>query len=194
MLGHQQYKCHTWAYCATVAAIRMRSATRFCGILNDGIWRTKEILMHIYSNKLVMNIYQIIWSSVCLLMQTHWYARDRCNIGYPPETHLKFISRESSFIQNHDDVIKWKHFPRYWPFVRGIHRSSHKGQWRGALMFSLIWAWINGWVNNRQTGDLRRHRAHHDVIVKHPCQFWNRFKNLYSVLCMIPKRFDDDVY
>ena len=24
---------------------------------------------------------------------------------------------------NYDDVIKWKHFPRYWPFVRGIHRS-----------------------------------------------------------------------
>ena len=37
---------------------------------------------------------------------------------------------------------KWKHFPHYWPFVRGIHRSPanspHKGQWRGALMFSLI--------------------------------------------------------
>ena len=24
---------------------------------------------------------------------------------------------------DHDDVIKWKYFPRYWPFVRGIHRS-----------------------------------------------------------------------
>ena len=23
----------------------------------------------------------------------------------------------------HDDVIKWKHFPRNWHFVRGIHRS-----------------------------------------------------------------------
>ena len=23
----------------------------------------------------------------------------------------------------HDDVIKWKHFPRYWPFVRESHRS-----------------------------------------------------------------------
>ena len=23
----------------------------------------------------------------------------------------------------HDDIIKWKYFPRYWPFVRGIHRS-----------------------------------------------------------------------
>ena len=43
---------------------------------------------------------------------------------------------------NHDDVTKWKHFPRYWPFVRGIHRSPvnspHIGQWRGAFMFSLI--------------------------------------------------------
>ena len=24
---------------------------------------------------------------------------------------------------SHDDVIKWKHFSRYWPFLRGIHRS-----------------------------------------------------------------------
>ena len=24
---------------------------------------------------------------------------------------------------HHDDVINWKHFPRHWPFVRGIHRS-----------------------------------------------------------------------
>ena len=69
----------------------------------------------------------------------------------------------------HDDVIKWKHFPRYWPFMRGIHRSPvnspHKGQWRGALMFSLICTWINSWVNNREAGYLRRHRAHYDVIV-----------------------------
>ena len=31
-------------------------------------------------------------------------------------------SHRTSFDQ-HDDVIKWKHFPRNWPFVRGIHRS-----------------------------------------------------------------------
>ena len=68
-----------------------------------------------------------------------------------------------------DDVIKFKHFPRHWPFVRWIHRSPvnslHKGQWRGAFMFSLICAWINLWVNNREAGDLRRYRAHYDVIV-----------------------------
>ena len=54
----------------------------------------------------------------------------------------------------HNDVNKWKHFPRYWPFVRGIHRSSvispHKGHWRGVLIFSLICDWINSWVNTRE--------------------------------------------
>ena len=59
-----------------------------------------------------------------------------------------------------------KNFPRYWPFVRRIHRSPvnspHKG---GALKFTLICACINTWVNNGEAGDLRRHRAHHDAIV-----------------------------
>ena len=35
----------------------------------------------------------------------------------------------------------------------------------GALKFSLICAWTNGGVNNRDAGDLRRHRAHYDVAV-----------------------------
>ena len=64
------------------------------------------------------------------------------------------------FLWQHDDVIKWQHFPRYWPFVR-----PHKGQWHGALMFSLICVSINDWVNTREAGDLRRYRTHYDVIV-----------------------------
>ena len=32
-------------------------------------------------------------------------------------------------------------------------------------MFPLICVWINGWVNNREAGDLRSYRTHHDVIV-----------------------------
>ena len=30
-------------------------------------------------------------------------------------------------------------------------------------MFSLISAWTNSWINNRDAGDLRRHRTHYDV-------------------------------
>ena len=85
---------------------------------------------------------------------THW--------GHLMHMHIYLVD-------HHDDVIKWKHFPRYWPFVRRIHRSpvnsAHKGQWRGALMFSLICARINGWVNTSVACDLRRHQAHCDVII-----------------------------
>ena len=75
------------------------------------------------------------------------------------------------------DVIKWKHFPRYWPFVRGMHRSPvnspHKGQWRWAVMFSMICPWLKGCINNGEAGDLRRQRLHYDVTVmtfEHPVQ------------------------
>ena len=87
-------------------------------------------------------------------------------------------SQSTSVFTYHDDVIKWKHYPRYWPFVWGIHRSPvnspHKGQWCGALMFSLICAWINGWVNNREAGDLRRQRTHCDATVMFSSLFFLR--------------------
>ena len=66
----------------------------------------------------------------------------------------------------HDDVIKWKHFPRNWPFVRGIHRSIPRTKASDAELWCfLICVWINDWVNNREAGDLRRYRGHYDVIV-----------------------------
>ena len=87
---------------------------------------------------------------------------------HPLTQHIHWI-RHPFHLRYHDDVIKWKHLPRYWPFVQGIHRSPvnslHKGQWHGALMFSLICVWINHWVNNREAGDLRCCLAHFDVIV-----------------------------
>ena len=33
------------------------------------------------------------------------------------------VAEHIHYVHQHDDVIKWKHFPRYWPFVRIIHRS-----------------------------------------------------------------------
>ena len=76
-------------------------------------------------------------------------------------------------VSTHDDVTKWKHFPRYWPVLSGIHRSPvdspHKAS--DAEPWYFIWsAWTNGWANNRDAGDLRRHRAHHDVTVMKPLQ------------------------
>ena len=65
-----------------------------------------------------------------------------------------------------------KKFPRYWHFVREIHRSPvgspHKGQWREAQQ--------TGKANNPGAGDLGRHRGHYDVIVMlstNPCRDFN---------------------
>ena len=95
------------------------------------------------------------------------------NVLVVQELHKYDVGLLMHKYHHHDDVIKWKHFPRYWPFVRGIYRfpvnSPHKGQWRGALMFSLICARINGWVKNREASDLRRHRTHYDVIAMIVC-------------------------
>ena len=99
-------------------------------------------------------------------VKQHWSTCWKLTCSKPQQSVTK---REPRVVMKHDDVIKWKHFPRYWPFVRGIHRSPvnspHKGQWRGALMFCLICVWINDWVNNREAGDLRRHLEHYDVSV-----------------------------
>ena len=121
----------------------------------------------------------IHWTEECC----HW--TDACH-----DMEMFFISL-ALCEGNHDDVIKWKHFPHYWPFVRGIHRSPvnspHKGQWPGALIFTLICARINGWVNNREAGDLRRHRAHYDVTVMIP----DGFPHKGSVLQNFDVSFND---
>ena len=114
-------------------------------------------------------------------MRLKWMCETCSNLGQGIQTHIlveggleQYLRSTAStqFMTNmtsHDDVIKWKHFPHYWPFVRGIHQSlvnsPHKRQWRGDLMFSLICARINGWVNNREAGDLRCHVVHYDITV-----------------------------
>ena len=104
----------------------------------------------------------------------------------PPLIHVRV---NLCVYPEHDDVIKWKHFPRNLPFVRGIHRlpvnSPHKGQWREALIFPLICAWITGWLNNGDAGDLRRHRAHYDVIEMKTHLFFLSFSSLHNRPCVI---------
>ena len=56
------------------------------------------------------------------------------NIKMPARYILSSVRFEATVC--HDDVIKWKHFPPYCPFVMGIHRLPvdfrDRIQWRGA--------------------------------------------------------------
>ena len=101
----------------------------------------------------------LIFTSICLYNTIHhYYCRH----------DLHFVLLCCGFL-HHDDVMKWKHFQCYWPFVWGIHwspvNSPHKVQWCRALIFSLIFILTNGWVHNWDACDLRCHRSHYDVTV-----------------------------
>ena len=102
----------------------------------------------------------ILWNKMAMFHRSLWIAFLQIS-----STHHWMCGKHTS----HDDVIKWKYFPRYWPFVQAIHRSpvnsTHKGLWRRTLVYSLTCAWMNDCVNNRKAGDLRRQRAHYEVTV-----------------------------
>ena len=102
-----------------------------------------------------------------LIIITRIFKPDFRLVGSAATSQIKRHARKS--LLTHDDVINGNIFRVSGLFVRGIHwspvNSPHKGQWLGALIFSLICAWINGLVKNCEAGNLRRHRAHYDVIV-----------------------------
>ena len=58
--------------------------------------------------------------------------------------HLCFVVKVWEILSSrytwHDDVIKWKHFPRYWPFVRGIHRWIPRTKDGDAELWCFLWS------------------------------------------------------
>ena len=81
---------------------------------------------------------------------------------------LPYLSERNAEELWHEDVIKWKHFPRYWSFAWGIHRSWVNSPQRPVTrsfdaFFDLR---LNKRLSyDREAGDLRRHCAHYDVTV-----------------------------
>ena len=116
------------------------------GLLLTGPLATNfsEILIEIIIfsfNKMRLKVSSAKWRPFCPGLNV--LKESRPSAGHVQATCIDtYIARSQYKVLSHDDVIKWKHFPRYWPFVRGIHRSPvnshHKGQWRGALDF--LWS------------------------------------------------------
>ena len=106
---------------------------------------------------------------------------------------ITWIVWEMMIASKHDDIIKWNHFPCYWPLCREF--TGH--QWipctkaSDAELWCFLWSapelWINSWVNNREAGDLRHHHAHHDIIVIKIRQNRNYmciFHGIYYISCI----------
>ena len=92
------------------------------------------------------------------------------------QTRWQLISCLRSFTGPHDDVIKWKHFPRYWPFVREIHRwpvVSHHIKANDAELWCFLWSATEQTV---------------EQTIKTPV-IWHAIARIIpSLQCMIPYR------
>ena len=67
-------------------------------------------------NILFKQVSEILWNRAALENST-------LQCLYKAVDFLQYPHKKAPHRSVHDDVIKWKHFPRNWPFVRGIHRS-----------------------------------------------------------------------
>ena len=112
--------------------------------------------------------YHKTWSSLCRQMSNHPTVPQQRQCKLYIASHVRHDCFKPFF-----EYRWWRHemetFSALLTLCAGnspvTGKSPHSGQWRGALMFSLICVWKNGWVNNRNSGDLRRHRVHYDVTV-----------------------------
>ena len=79
---------------------------------------------------------------------------DKIRFIGPKSTHWPALVSYFDLVALHDDVIKWKHFPRNWPFVRGIHRS----RWipRTSASDAELWCFfdllLNKWLSKQPWG------------------------------------------
>ena len=108
-------------YCTTHLAISDRVV--MC------LGSTQHVHVHVYN--------VIVWQAM-----HHCYRNNSKGYGYdrPAANHTKHN-------KSHDDIIKRKHFPRYWPFVRNIHRSPVKFSKR-----PVTWGfWYFLWSTSEQT-------------------------------------------
>ena len=100
-----------------------------------------------------------------------WYKCDAKLLWYIRTLH--------KLMPEHDDVIKWKHFPRYCPHVRGIHRSVTR-RFNNFFDVRLNKPFKNG----GGAGDLRLHDVNvtspswiSAVYIKPKIKFWHMYVN-----------------
>ena len=108
------------------------------GQLTNRIWNSVKILSALVWNMLNWSQRIFAHHNSYIVMTCAKFCCDQLNMLMLWRRALQIFI----WFPIHDDIIKLKHFPHYWPFMQGIHQSPvnspHKGQWRRALMFSLI--------------------------------------------------------
>ena len=120
-----------------------------------------------------------------------WSLWRQCNVLKQCWTCYGLDSNDKKYIEHgikiqnvsRNDVMKWKRFPHYWPFVRGLNRwiPLTQGKCCRAVIFYLMLAWTNCWKSSQFDSDLGFPGAHSNISRK--C-IWN-FLCKFPVSCLV---------
>ena len=126
-----------------------------------------------------------VWISYELLMNFIWNAINFIDVKFirsSYELHVEFKWTSHEFHMKLNQIYWYEftcssyeiHVQQNWwnQIFDNIHGGPDVVQ-PFPLQFSLICAWIYAWIKNREAGNLRRHRAHYDVIVMTVCSISN---------------------
>ena len=135
---HNNLRCHQWRQIGIIAFLVFYN----CRKQKDSITMPEWLIGWDFFKISSAILNDVMW----LINVTQDHFKSNENGHYNDVTMSTIASPITSltivYSTVYSGVIKWKHFPRYWSFVRTIHRppvnSPYKGQWRGALMFYLI--------------------------------------------------------
>ena len=152
--GVDQRKYQSFASLAFVRGIRQLPMNfPHKGRVTRNMFPFDDVTMHFWNTCSVTDFYRQVLRKLECIKATCAILHYNNSIGSALEL-LQFCAKPSilsnyimmswhrnafSIAGPHDDVIKWKHFPRYWTFGRGIHwspgDSPHKSQWRELYVF-----------------------------------------------------------
>ena len=116
---------------------------------------------------IVTHVSEILWFWCRILIQLPFWTKLLMTFNHGSRTiRLNSLSPCQNMMTSSDGDIFRVTGPMYGEFTghRWIpHRKASDAELN--LILSLVCASMNGWANNCETGDLRRHSDHYDVIV-----------------------------
>ena len=83
---------------------------------------------------------QLIFSRGSLVLKQSYSRLNKSPVNFNVSFITLWLTTSVRNSSVHDAVIKWKYLPRYWTFVRGIHRGIPRTKTSDAELWWFLWS------------------------------------------------------
>ena len=150
-----------------------------------GVGGVEKIRLKGIAYRLRQRLWNGSWMTPCLdilfwrALLSQWICQSRTKRDHGRPTR---IICPCLFSRVHEDVIKWEHFPRYWPFLRGIHQSLVDSPQR--LVTRSFDIFLHLRLNKRLSKQSRRRwfETPSRLLWRHCNDSWERASVIYCII------------